>query len=161
MDIPRGGANIGPLEPATLVKAFCGVALAQGLIMETGPKLSNEMYGIEGKENDAVSQFQAGMFGTSIVNISVMLYLLLVKGTSLAKVNQVTYSISGYHCLRMLRSGEAAKVGAEWGFKLALVICAGAFWAMSQDFADTAIKALAVLWILAGAQNIFDPQGKT
>ena len=112
LDIPRGGANIGPLEPETLVKAFCGLALAQGLIMETGPKLSNEMYGLGGKDNDGVAQFQAGMFGANIISIAGKIYLLLGKGTSLAKANQFVYANAFYHNLRMLRSGEAAKTGS-------------------------------------------------
>ena len=158
--IPRGGANIGPLEAEALVKAFCGLALAQGLAMQTGPKSSNEMYGLGGKDNDAQAQYQAEVFGSNVINIAVMVYMLLAKGASLAKVNMAIYAISGYQCLLFLRSGRAAAVGSEAGVKVGLAICAGAFWAMTQDFSDTAIKALAAFWLLAGGQMMFDPEGK-
>ncbi|KAL3920705.1 MAG: hypothetical protein SGARI_006879 [Bacillariaceae sp.] len=159
LEIPRGGANIGPLEPETLVKAFCGLAMAQGLVMQTGPKLSNEMYGLKEKDNDAMAEFQAGNFGTGVINIGVVIYLLL-SGKSLAKANQVAYAIACYNNLRSLLSGKAAEVGGVFGVKFALVMCAGAFWSMTQDFSETAIKALAVFWILCGAQMIFDPEGR-
>ncbi|KAL3910850.1 MAG: hypothetical protein SGILL_007524 [Bacillariaceae sp.] len=159
LGIPRGGANIGSVEPQTLVKAFCALAMVQGLVMNTGPKISNEQYGITGKANDSSAQYQASQFGSGVISISTLLYLLNFKGKSLAQANKAVYAICGYQQLRSWLSGAAAEQGSESGAKAGLAICVFGFLAMSQDWWDTALKALSVALALSGVQMIVDPEG--
>lgn len=152
---PRGGATIGSMEPETLVKAFCGLTF---LLMNTGPQLSNEMYGVEAKYNDGFAKYQMGL--VSFLFPSCCTWLLHEQGVSVAKANQVVYAIFTYQGLSLWLGGTAAQLGFEAGVQIGTALCAVGVWAMSQDFSATAIKGFAVLRMLSALQLVFDPEGK-
>jgi hypothetical protein len=152
----RGGA--GPLDPETTVKVFTTVAGIQGVLMNVAPKLSNEMYGI--KENTDCNQFFAKQCGTGILSDAIMFYCLFFKKTSIYTAIQAASAFWIYEHLRNILNGDAIKGGytSTNGHTFALAIAVFSFFAMTQDYADTVIKATSVLWGLSGLQCFLAPE---
>ena len=154
LHVPRGGA--GPLDPELASKAFLTLAGTQGIIMNCGPKKSNEMYGIK---NDPLAEYQAELFGALVFHYAALLGLMLVKGFSTVQANQAVMCLNLYQHLKFYLSGQMEAVGAtpESGpfivgqFLLLLFL-------YTQDYAPTIIKIMAVIYGLSGVQMVVSPE---
>jgi len=98
--------------------------------------------------------------GTGVLAYGLLLYSLLFKGTSIQTAYQISYIPWVYHHVKMILTGGwedifgAGSTGPAW---VSLATFIFAIYAMSQDYADTAIKALSALWTFSGIQFFLSP----
>lgn len=151
----RGGA--GPLDPETTAKVYTTVLGLEGVLMNVAPKLTNELYGI--KENNEVTQFLMRYCGTGVLSYAIMSYCLFFKKASIYTAIQAASAFFIYEHLRNLLTGDMIKAGCTNTIpeKFSLAFDIFTFFAMTQDYADTAIKATSVLWGLSGIQMFLAP----
>jgi hypothetical protein len=152
----RGGA--GPLDPETTVKVLTTVAGLQGVLMNVAPKLTSELYGL--KENTDSTQYFMRQCGTGVLSYALMSYCLFVKKTSIYTAIQAATAFWIYEHLRNILNGDVIKGGYKSmnGEIFALASDTCTFFAMTQDYAETAIKATSVLWGLIGFQCFLAPK---
>jgi hypothetical protein len=126
--------------------------------MNVAPRLSNELYGI--KENTEVTQFFVKQCGTGVFSFALMTFFLFFKNTSIYTAIQAASAFWIYEHLRNILNGDSLKGGftSMNGHKFDLLMSIFTFFAMTQDYADTAIKAISVLWGLVGLQCFLAPE---
>lgn len=159
LQTPRGGDGGTPLlDPELTVKIFSVIVGLQGLVMNTGPKASNEMYGITGNDNDALAQFLGGQFGAGILSTGIFLYCLLFEKTSLVTANKALYVFWMYQAIRQWLSGTAEEVGASDAMKMTVTLFTLSLVGLMQDdYATMTIKVSSAFWALSGIQMLLAP----
>lgn len=153
----RGGA--GPVDPQTVGKVASAVAIAHGTLTTVAPKLVNEQFGVSEEDNDFTAQYIIRNIGVGALSLGLMGYCLFFEGTSIRRAVQASNVIWIYEMLRNIFSGDATQAGysSMSGLKFCVALFAFTTFAMTQDYADTVIKAMCVFWGLSGLQCIAAP----
>ena len=80
------------LDPVTASRRLPSLLVPQGLVMNVGPKLCNKMYGIKGRDSNAMAQFLVGQFVARIHWYCIYLCCLLFLKTNLVTANKAVYA---------------------------------------------------------------------
>ena len=106
------------------------------------------------------SLVQNKMLNTGILSIGIISYYLFFKGESIQKAVKVSNILWAYEMTRNILSGDATAGGySDLNMaKLTVAIFIFAAFAMTQDYADTVIKATSILWGATGAHCYFAPE---
>mmetsp|Transcript_26045 Transcript_26045/g.57157 ORF Transcript_26045/g.57157 Transcript_26045/m.57157 type:complete len:308 (+) Transcript_26045:62-985(+) len=152
----RGGA--GPLDAEGFLKVFSSAGLLQGAVMTAGPKVSNDLYGID--SDSFLDEFVTKQCGTGIAAFSLTLYLMLFKNASLKDAMVPNVLIWTFTNLQSLLSGDLVEAGFKTpGFVFCLGACALMAYLLSTEHAEMALKVWSILWLPAGLQMILSPEG--
>lgn len=98
--------------------------------------------------------------GTGILSIGIMAYYLFFKDETIRKAVKVSNVLWAYEMTRNILSGDAIAGGytSTAALKATVPVFVFAAFAMTQEYADTVIKATSILWGLSGLQCIFAPE---
>jgi hypothetical protein len=153
----RGGGAI-PIDPTLVAKTGASIFMAQGSAMNLAPALSNKMLNLE---ETPVNNYVMRFFGTGVVAISISIYCLLVKNTSLATASRVQNIVWLIENVRTLLTGEATEVGAanSSGAIISIIHSVVMIYATTQDaYSLMAIKISSAFWFAVGLLGIVDAQ---
>eukprot|EP00978_Attheya_sp_CCMP212_P007006 scaffold16399_cov25-Attheya_sp.AAC.1 len=153
----RGGGAV-PIDPTLVAKTGASIFMAQGSVMNLAPALSTKMLDLE---ETPMNNNLMRIFGTSVVALSISIYCLLVKNTSLATASRVQNILWLIENTRTLLTGEATEIGAanNSGVIFSIIHSAAMIYATTQDaYSLMAIKISSAFWFVVGLLGIVDAQ---